>query len=146
MEEISKIKLAEILAAYAHKGQKDKGGRDYIFHPIEVAAGLETEDEKITGLLHDVLEDTFVKEETLRNLFGDRICDAVVTLTRKENEGYEEYICRVKNNPLAVKVKLQDLKHNMDLSRLKCIDEKDLQRLEKYRKAEKYLKEGGKEQ
>lgn len=144
MTEVSKVKLAEVLAAYAHQGQKDKGGKDYIYHPLEVASHLEGEEEKTVALLHDVLEDTFVTEDTLRNLFGDRICNAVVCLTRKEKESYEDYILRIRENTLAAKVKIQDLKHNMDLKRLSEITERDLKRVEKYRKAADSLKEGDK--
>lgn len=142
MSEVSMVKLAEVLASYAHSGQKDKGGNDYILHPVEVASHLESEEAKTTALLHDILEDTFVTEETLRNLFGDKITDAVVTLTHKQGESYEEYIEKIRMNPLSTEVKLQDLKHNMNLNRIEHISEKDLIRVEKYRKAEKRLRAG----
>ena len=132
--------LAEALACYAHRGQRDKAGRDYIEHPRAVAAQLATEEEKTVGFLHDILEDTFVTEETLRNLFGDRITDAVCAMTHRSEESYEAYIRRLGENPLARTVKLADLAHNMDLSRLPRVTERDMARREKYKKAEFYLR------
>ena len=138
--EVTKTELAKTLAAFAHKGQKDKAGRDYINHPLAVSESLTEETEKTVALLHDILEDTFVTEETLRNLFGDEIADAVVSMTRIDGESYEDYIVRVGKNPISLKVKLADLKHNMDLSRLSVVTEADEKRTEKYKKAESYLR------
>ena len=131
--------LAEALAAYAHAGQLDKAGRPYIDHPRAVAAGVQTDPEKTVAYLHDVLEDTFVTESTVRNLFGDTVADAVVALTRRPEEDYEDYVCRQGENSLARRVKLADLRHNMDLSRLPRITEQDRLRCEKYRRAEAFL-------
>ena len=131
--------LAEALAAYAHAGQLDKAGRPYIDHPRAVAAGVETDLEKTVAYLHDVLEDTFVTESTIRNLFGDTVADAVAALTRRPEEDYEDYVRRLGENPLARRVKLADLRHNMDLSRLPQITEQDRLRCEKYRRAMTYL-------
>ncbi|MBR5422817.1 MAG: bifunctional (p)ppGpp synthetase/guanosine-3',5'-bis(diphosphate) 3'-pyrophosphohydrolase [Clostridia bacterium] len=137
-----KLQLALALASYAHEGQADKAGKPYITHPLAVSEMVEGEDRKIVALLHDVLEDTFVTEATLRNLFGDEITDAVCAVSRNENESYEEFIVRAGQNELARAVKLADLKHNMDVSRLPEITERDLQRLEKYKKAYQYLVSG----
>ena len=137
---VSKSRLADLLAAYAHQGQTDKAGRDYILHPRAVAARMETEEEKTVALLHDVLEDTFVTEATLRNLFGDAVTDAVVTLTHREGEDYEAYIRRIGDHPLALRVKLADLRHNMDLTRLPEVTEADLRRAEKYRRSYDWLR------
>ena len=134
-----KIALAAALAAYAHEGQTDKAGRSYAGHPLAVAEMVEGEDCKIVALLHDVLEDTFVTEATLRNLFGDGIADAVLAVTRREGESYGDFIVRAGNNRIARAVKLADLRHNMDLSRLLTVTEKDLQRKAKYEKAYDYL-------
>lgn len=136
-----KIALAYALAAYAHRDQKDKAGRPYIEHPVKVSEGVTGEDEKIVALLHDVLEDTFVQETTIRNLFGDEIADAVLAMTRVPGENYMDFIRRCRENPLAWTVKLADLAHNMYLSRLENVSEKDLKRLEKYRKARALLLE-----
>ena len=130
-----KIELAQALAAFAHDGQTDKGGNPYINHPVAVAEKVDGEDLKVIALLHDVLEDTAVKYETLENLFGKRIADAVDALTRKDGEAYEAFIDRVCRNDLAKLVKLADLEHNMNLSRIPNPGERDLHRIEKYKKA-----------
>ena len=134
-----KIKLAEALAAYAHEGQVDKAGVDYIKHPEAVSAKLEDEVGKIVALLHDVLEDTAIKKSTLRDLFGDEIADTVVVLTHRKGESYEHYIHRIGKNRLATRVKLADLCHNMDESRLPVISREDEERREKYRRSREYL-------
>ena len=140
-ENISKIEMAAALAFFAHNGQKDKAGRPYIYHPLAVAEKLEGENENITALLHDVIEDTFVELSTLRNLFGDEIAEAVDAMTHREDEDYFDYIERLSHDPISRKVKLEDLSHNMDISRIPNVTERDLQRLEKYKKAEKILPE-----
>ena len=136
---ISKPELARILAAYAHQGQTDKAGRDYILHPMAVADQMDTDEEKTVALLHDILEDTSVTEATLKNLFGPEIADAVISMTRRPGEPYDDYIRRLGKNPLARRVKLADLRHNMDLSRLPVVTDQDLQRAEKYRRAYRWL-------
>ena len=138
--EVTKTELAKTLAVFAHNGQKDKAGRDYANHPLAVAKSVQGENEQTVAFLHDILEDTFVTEDTLRNLFGDEITDAVVSMTRKEGEGYEDYIKRVGENPISRRVKLADLKHNMDLSRLPVVTDADRKRVQKYKKAESYLR------
>ena len=130
-----KIELAQTLAAFAHDGQIDKGGKPYINHPTAVAEKVDGEDLKVIALLHDVLEDTAVRYDTLENLFGKRIADAVDALTRKDDETYEAFIERVCEDDLARIVKLADLEHNMDISRIQNPGENDMRRIEKYRKA-----------
>lgn len=129
------IKVADLVASMAHRGQVDKMGTAYIEHPRAVASFLETETEKTVALLHDVLEDTYLTEDDLRPVFGDEITDAVVALTRNDGEEYFAYIQRVKQNPLAVRVKLADLKHNTDRSRIDEPKENDFRRWDKYKKA-----------
>ena len=131
--------LARALSAFAHEGQYDKAGREYRYHPLAVSEMVDTEDEKIVALLHDVLEDTEVAEEMIRSLFGDIVADAVVALTRKDGEDYMDFVRRAGENPIARKVKLADLEHNMNLTRLPKVTERDLQRVEKYRKAKELL-------
>ena len=130
-----KHELALALASYAHEGQKDRGGVDYINHPKTVSAKMDDETGKIVALLHDVLEDTDVEESTLRNLFGDEIADTVRILTHKDDESYDDYIQRISRNKLATRVKMADLQHNMDVRRLPVFGEKDKERLEKYRRS-----------
>lgn len=138
---MSIIDKAYEIARKAHAGQVDKAGKDYITHPVAVSGMLEGEDEKCVALLHDVLEDTDVTEEEIRKEFGDVIADAVVAMTRGEHESYEDFILRAKQNPIARKVKMADLTHNMDLGRLPVVTDKDLKRLEKYKRAMEVLKE-----
>ena len=142
--EALKMKMANIaleIAISAHKGQKDLGGRDYIEHPKAVANLLETDEEKTIGYLHDVLEDTSITEEDLVTMgISSEIVSAIKVLTKKRGEPYTEYIERVKENELARKVKIADLQHNMDLSRIPNPTKRDFERLEKYKKALMYLK------
>lgn len=138
---MGRIEFAKALAAYAHEGQVDKAGKPYILHPLAVAEKMSTEEQKVVALLHDVLEDTFVTEDTIRNLFGDIIANAVIAITKRPGETYEDFVRRVATNPISKAVKLADLEHNMDLSRLDSVSEKDLERVKKYRNAKEFLLE-----
>ncbi len=130
------------IAKRAHEGQLDKGGKEYVLHPIRVASKLSLEKEKIVAVLHDVIEDTTVTAEDLyQEGFSPEIVDAIVALSRKEGESYKEFILRVKKNDLAKKVKAADIEDNMDLSRIALPGEKDFRRNEKYKKAYKLLSE-----
>ena len=140
MSESKKLIVAEYVAQMAHFGQVDKAGVDYIRHPVAVASLVEGEKEKICALLHDVMEDTEFPETALRILFGDEIVDTLLLLTHRENESYEEYIKKISCSKLATKVKIADLTHNSDLSRLKTATNKDLKRYEKYQRSIEYLK------
>lgn len=120
----------------AHKNQKDKSGIPYVFHPFHLAEQMTNEDATIVALLHDTIEDTDITEEYLRKQgFKPEIIDAVVLLTRKKDENYFDYINRVKGNSIAREVKIADLKHNSDLTRLERINESDKKRANKYKKA-----------
>lgn len=128
------------IAFNAHFDQLDKGGRPYILHPMTVALNVNTTDEKIVALLHDVIEDTSVTLDDLRKEgFPDNIIEAVNVLTKRDGEDYESYLHRVKKNHLATTVKIADLKHNSDLSRLKEITDKDRKRAKKYARSLDYL-------
>ncbi|PGR32114.1 GTP pyrophosphokinase [Bacillus cereus] len=136
------IKIAHEIAKKAHAGQVDKAGMDYIKHPEAVARFVNTAEEKATAYLHDVLEDTEITANDLLSAgIPHNVVEAVQVLTKEKYTPYFEYLCRVKENSLARTVKLADLKHNSDRSRLARITEKDLKRLEKYRKAIQYLGE-----
>jgi (p)ppGpp synthase/HD superfamily hydrolase len=126
---------ARELAEQAHEGQVDKAGRTYIEHPAVVASRQDTDEEKAVAWLHDVLEDTEITKEYLAANFSENVVRAVDALTHREGESYAEYIGRIQSNPLATKVKLADLAHNMDLARIPHPTEKDLQRVEKYQSA-----------
>ena len=136
----NKVKLAYAIALAAHKGQIDKAGMDYINHPLTVSNNCNSEDEKIVAMLHDVLEDTNVTKDDLLIFFPEYIVEAIQLLTHKEEDTYMEYLTRIKNNPIAKNVKIQDLKHNMDLSRIPNPTPKDYERLEnKYKPALEFL-------
>ena len=138
---ISLLELAKSIAVVAHENQFDKSGRPYINHPETVAAYCETTYAKIVGWLHDVVEDTPVTLEALKLLgFDDFLLEALRCVTKEEGYDEKEYYARIKANPIAREVKLADLKHNIDLSRLKNITEKDIKRNEKYKANIEYLK------
>ena len=130
------------IAQEAHKGVKDKGGHDYIHHPIRVMHAMSNDQEKIVAILHDAVEDsdwTFdrLKEEG----FEDSAIESLRYVTKySEEEDYQEFIKRAATNKIATKVKIADIEDNLDLSRLGTLTEKDLTRIEKYKKALKYLK------
>ena len=135
------IAAARLIAKLAHKGQKDKAGRDYFTHPEAVAAMLETPEEKTVGYLHDTVEDTDVTVEEIRAVFGDEIADAVALMTHTDGVPYMDYVKEIGKNPLARKVKLADLTHNMDISRIPNPTQRDYDRIEKkYKPAYVYLK------
>ena len=126
---------AMIIAYEAHKNQTDKSGVPYIYNPIHVAEQMNTENECIIALLHDVVEDTNVTFKQLEEVFSKEIIDILKLLTREENIEYDEYIKRIKNNSIACKVKIADLTHNLDKTRLDFVTEVDVKRNEKYKKA-----------
>ncbi len=136
---MSLLDIATLVAYTAHHGQMDNSGIPYIEHPKKVASFLDGEKEKVIAMLHDVIEDTFLTEEDLRPVFGDEIVDIVVLLTKNKGEDYFEYIRRIKGNELATKIKLADIKHNSDISRIANPTKKDYDRLEKYNKAKAIL-------
>ncbi len=130
------------IAVKAHSGQIDKAGSAYIFHPIRVSNRCSTDDERIVALLHDTIEDTEVTTEyLLMEGFPRNIVDAILSVTRNEDESYDDFIKRSRLNPIGRQVKLHDLEDNMDITRLNELTEKDIYRLNKYIKAYKYLKE-----
>ena len=134
------LELALSIATEAHRGQFDKAGIDYIEHPIFVASQVDSEEEKAVALLHDVIEDSSVTAEELLNAgLPETVVTAVQILSKKKGQDYQTYLKTVKSNPLARAVKLADLKHNSDLLRLETITDKDLEGLEKYKKAIDYL-------
>lgn len=137
------IERAIEIALEAHQGQKDKSGDSYILHPIRVMLQGENENEMICGILHDVVEDSDWTFEMLEEEgFSKDIIEALKLVTKKsENENYEDFISRVSTNPIAVKVKMNDLKDNMNILRLNDITDADEKRLKKYLKAYKKLKE-----
>lgn len=132
---------AKEIAKAAHEGQVDKAGKPYIEHPMRVMKMGKTVEEKIAGVLHDVVEDSEWTFEMLeKEGIPKDVMDALRCVTKlSEDEDYDHFIARVKTNPLAIKVKLNDLKDNMDITRLDQVTEKDLARLNKYIRAYKQL-------
>lgn len=128
------------IAKRAHEGQKDKGGKEYIFHPLRVMLQFDTEEEQVCAVLHDVIEDSFVTLEDLKKAgIPETILSALDALTKREKEDYENYIERVSKNKLACKIKLADLEDNMYLRDIVSPTEKDYARIEKYKKAKKRI-------
>lgn len=124
------------IAIEAHQGQTDRAGTSYILHLIRVMNAGQTKNEKICGILHDLVEDTPWTFEALRKEgFSEEVISALVCVTKQPNETYTHFIERIKKNSLATKVKLNDLRDNMDITRLTFITEEDTQRLSKYLKA-----------
>ena len=128
------------IASMAHKNQVDKGGIEYIVHPLAVSETVGSIDEKIVALLHDVVEDTHVTLAQLKSFgFDDNVIAAIDAISKKDAVSIDDYMNRVKNNKLACSVKKADLLHNMDISRLKVVNKKDLERLDKYQYIYNYL-------
>lgn len=141
MSNEKQLELAKRICMEAHKGQVDKGGADYYLHPFHVAEKCKSIDAKIVALLHDVVEDTDITLADLSKFFEPVIIEAVDAITKQNGISYDAYLSRVKKNPLAREVKIQDLMHNSDLSRLNEVTEEDLKRVEKYKKSIAYLKD-----
>lgn len=140
---MSGAEKALAIAQVAHQGQKDKGGVPYIQHPLAVASKMDTEDEVIVALLHDVVEDSeYTFEDLEKEGFSDHVIDALKLLTHDPKVPYMDYIRNLKDNKLARKVKLADLNHNSQLSRLNHEPTMaDLKRLKKYEAAKQLLNE-----
>ncbi len=131
------------LAIEAHDGQEDRNGQPYIGHVMRVCYAGHTLAEKIVGALHDVVEDTHWTIEDLKSEgFSPEIIDGVIAITHDdENESYEDYLLRILRNPVALRVKLNDLTDNMDIRRLDRLSELDFARMLKYHRAYKLLTE-----
>jgi (p)ppGpp synthase/HD superfamily hydrolase len=143
------VKICSDLAKEFHYGQVDKAGVDYYKgHLTAVASGVDYPIEKCVAYLHDSLEDTDLDTVTLAEILSNEgislgdtfdIVDAVEALTKVKGEPYSIYLERVKRSPLATKVKISDLIHNSDLSRLSSVTDADIKRTEKYKKAIEFL-------
>lgn len=133
-------KKAMQIAFDAHKNQTDKGGMPYIYHPIHIAEQMTDEKTTCIALLHDVFEDTDMSLELLSDYgFDDEIKKALKLMIHYSSVPYMDYIKKIKENPMALKVKIADLQHNSDLTRLDNIDAYSIARIEKYKEALEYL-------
>lgn len=139
---MSMLGTALRIAASVHEKQTDRGGNAYLLHPIRIMLRLRTNDEELMAMaiLHDVVEDSKWTLDMLRGEgISERALDALEALTHPEEEPYEEYIKRVSTNVDAVRIKLEDLRDNSDITRLKGLRKKDFERIEKYHRAYMYL-------
>jgi len=133
---MSTLQRAIEIAVSAHKGQLDKNGAPYVEHVFRVMHFGKTPNEKIVGVLHDLIEDTSWTFTDLSNEgFSNEVISALKCLTKENNEDYSAFINRVKVNQLAIRVKIYDLEDNLNIRRLKEISVKDMNRLNKYLKA-----------
>lgn len=134
-------KAAQI-CVMAHAGQRDKNGCAYFQHPMRVAMRCSTDEEKMVALLHDVIEDSDITPQMLlNNGFPKFIVDSVISISKRNDESYEEFVARAKLDVLGRQVKLHDIEDNLDILRLNEIDEGTAKRLNKYLKAYHYLKD-----
>ena len=135
-----KTKKALKLCFEAHKDQVDKSGLPYVFHPFHLAEQMQDENTTIVALLHDVVEDTDYTLDDLRAMgFGDEVMEALSYMTHDPAVPYMEYVARIRENDIARRVKLADLRHNSDITRLDTVDRKALDRVEKYAQAIRLL-------
>ncbi|ATE77202.1 MULTISPECIES: HD domain-containing protein [Pseudomonas] len=130
------LERAIAIAATAHEGQVDKGGAPYILHPLKVMLRVNTLEERIVAVLHDVVEDCGVSLDDLRKEgFSETVLTAIASVTKVPGESYEAFVERAAQNPIGRVVKLADLEENSDLSRIAQPSWEDLERVEKYRRA-----------
>ena len=135
-------KKAMKLCFTAHKDQTDENGLPYVFHPFHLAEQMRDELTTVAALLHDVVEDTAYTFQDLREMgFPAAVLEALALLTHDNGTPYLDYVARLKSNPIARAVKLADLRHNSDLTRLDHVDARALSRVEKYQKAIELLEE-----
>lgn len=124
----------------SHKEQVDKTGLPYVFHPFHLAEQMNDEYGTVVALLHDVVEDTDTTLDDLAAMgYPKEVTDALALLTHAQGVPYMDYVYEIAKNPLARRVKMADLRHNSDMSRLDTVDDYALKRAEKYKKALKYL-------
>ena len=133
---MSTLERAITIAAQAHAGQADKAGAPYILHPLRVMLRMNTDEERMVAVLHDVIEDSDWTLDRLRaEGFPEAVLTGIESMTRNPEETYEEYVLRAGRNAIGRRVKLADLEDNSDLSRIAQPTEKDRARIEKYRRA-----------
>ncbi len=128
------------IAVTQHAGQTDKAGKPYILHSLRVMMNMDNDEEMAAAVLHDVIEDTSISAEDLLNSgIPGKVVDIVKTVTKIEGESYDDFIYRISASEPAVRVKISDIRDNLDICRLETLSDKDMQRLKKYHKALKIL-------
>ncbi|HVF25240.1 MAG TPA: hypothetical protein VNA23_05080 [Anaerolineales bacterium] len=134
------IEKSLYIALRAYAGKTDKAGREYIHHPLRVMAKMKTDLEMSVALLHDVIEDSDITaKQLLAEGIPAKVVEAVICLSRNENEDYQDFVGRTKKNELAAKIKIADIEDNIDVLRLASLDEYDLTRIKKYHSAWQFL-------
>lgn len=129
-------KMAMKLCFEAHKDQIDKSGMPYVFHPFHLAEQMMDEETTIVALLHDVVEDTNYTIADLKEMgFSKNVLSAIELMTHNPDIPYMDYVAQIKTNPIAKAVKLADLRHNSDMSRLDSVTPYDEARAKKYKAA-----------
>jgi (p)ppGpp synthase/HD superfamily hydrolase len=126
------------IAVEAHRGVLDKGGNPYVLHPLRMMFAVKTEEEKIVAVLHDVVEDAVDWNfgRLAKEGFSPVIIDALRSVTKlTEDEDYDDFIGRAKDNPIGRQVKIADIRDNLDVTRIDELFEKDMTRLNKYKRA-----------
>lgn len=125
-----------LLATNKHHGQLDKSGQPYILHPLAVMYLLNSKDEELQciALGHDIVEDTDVTIADLHMAFSDRVVEGIRCLSKIPHESFKDYKAKVMSNQDSIKVKIADIRHNSDITRLKGVTDKDIDRMAKYHK------------
>jgi (p)ppGpp synthase/HD superfamily hydrolase len=134
------IEKSLAIALRAHTGVTDKAGRAYILHPLRIMAKMTTDNEMSAALLHDVIEDSDITAaDLLSEGIPSEVVDAVLCLSKREAESYQDFVVRAKQNPIARKVKIADIEDNINVLRITNLTEKDLARIAKYHAAWQFL-------
>jgi (p)ppGpp synthase/HD superfamily hydrolase len=142
LNEMSTLERAIAIAVEAHSGQVDKAGSPYILHPLRVMLSLQSNNERIVGVLHDVCEDCpgWDLGRFIREGFPENVIDALRSVTKIEGESYEDFVLRASRNEIGRAVKIADLVDNSDISRIHEPTDRDHKRLAKYARALAALK------
>jgi (p)ppGpp synthase/HD superfamily hydrolase len=137
---MNNLDVAIGFACKVHAGQVDKAGQPYILHPLRIMLKFQSEDERIVSVLHDVVEDGYVSFDELRGLgFSESIINAIDCLSKRPGERYEDFIQRLSSNKMATRVKIEDIRDNLDITRLCSFGDEDFIRTVKYHEALQYL-------
>ncbi len=133
------VDTAREWAEQYHQGQTDKAGAPYVTHPARVAGRMESPEEQVVAWLHDTVEDTALSLSAIRERFGQETAEAVDAISRRDGEAWDDYLLRVRGNPIARRVKISDLIDNSNLSRLPRVTMRDVERQKKYNAALAFL-------
>ena len=134
---MSTLERAIVIAAEGHAGMTDKAGAPYILHPLRVMLAMTSRNDQIVGVLHDVVEDCrgWTLDKIRDEGFSAEVVEALDSVTQREGEDYFSFVRRAAANPIGRRVKMADLKDNSDLTRIREPQQRDLDRIEKYRDA-----------